>query len=147
MRNVQLIRAIGSEFIRRKYSSAVMLFVIAALISVVLIVWLVNISAWWLLLAVPVILGILIGIVIAVAMRILVNVASPTLTKEQKSGVRDFVDKLERVAENIQTPPFMILFRIVRDTIRPRDKTFIQAVAEESASLRPDFLSLQKLFK
>lgn len=80
-------------------------------------------------------------------MKVLIQIAIPAMTKVQKNGVKDFVDKLERVAENIQTPPFMILFRIVRDTIRPRDKTFIQSVAEETASLSPDFLALQKLFK
>lgn len=146
MYKVSLIRAIGSEFLRRKYRAVLVVFVIAALIALGLVAWLVSISAWWWLLAVPVIIGVLIGIVIAAVMKVLIRIAIPTMTKVQKNGVKDFVDKLERVAENIQTPPFMILFRIVRDTIRPRDKTFIQSVAEDSSSLRSDFLALQKLF-
>lgn len=146
MQNLKLIRAIGSEFIARKYKSLLITFVIVSFIVLGLAVWLVNNSAWWWLLAVPLIIVILIGIGLLLTLRVAIKVLTPQLNKEQSKPLNDFVDKLERVAENIQTPPFVILLRVARDTVRPHKRSFIQSVAEDSTTLRTDFIKLQKYF-
>jgi hypothetical protein len=70
----------------------------------------------------------------------------PSMTKVQKAGVRDYVDKLERVADNLGTPVFIIVFRVVRDIVWTRQPTYIQTVAADSTTLHKDLATLQKLF-
>lgn len=147
MRNASLIRAIGSEFIRRKYRSFVLLATLAGVVVGGLMIWLVSINAWWWLLAAPVFMLLFMGAVIAFVIRILLKIATPKLTKEQSGGVQSFVDKLERVADTVQTPPFVILFRIVRDVMWPREGTFIQSFAQDSTTLEKDFAELQRQFR
>lgn len=144
--NITLIRAIGSEFIIRKYRSLVLVLAIVAVAVLALMIWLITLSAWWWLLAAPVISLVIIGVLVALLVRVIIRAASPVLTKQQTKDVKDFVDKLERVADNLQTPAFIILFRVVRDTVRPRDKTFIQSMAEDSTTLHTDFATLQRKF-
>lgn len=70
------------------------------------------------------------------------KVMRPELTKSQASAIKDFVDKLERVADSLQAPVPLIIFRMIRDIVSPRPKSYVQTVAEDSSTLRKDFLDL-----
>lgn len=144
--NIQLIRAIGSEFVLRKYRSfVVVLFIfIAVLLSGA--IYLTTLSAWWWLLAVPVIGGGILLVIIAVLAGLVVKLLRPNITKMQRSSVADFVDKLERVADGLQTPPFIVLFRVVKDVVRPGKTPFLQSMAQDSTSLKSDYITLQRSF-
>lgn len=144
---INLIRAIGSEFAGRKLKLILLIFGILALIALIGAIWLTTLSAWWWLLAVPVIIVVVLGILAGLVASLLVTMLRPSLTKPQKAGVKKFVDKLERVAETIQTPMFILVFRVVRDSVRPGGTTFIQSTAEDSTTLHKDFLELQRDFK
>lgn len=143
---VNLIRAIGSEFVGRKLRAVVLPVAIMAAIALAAVIWLTTISAWWWLLAAVVISAdilLLIGYTVAA---FAVKLLRPELTKVQKTGVNDFADKLERVAENIGTPIFIVVFRVARDLIWPRQPSYIQTVAADSTTLHKDLAKLQKLF-
>ena len=71
---------------------------------------------------------------------------APPLSKKQKRDVAQYVDKLERVAETIQTPQLAIIFYVVRDTIRPTKQSFIETISTDSKALAPDFIKLRKDF-
>lgn len=143
---INLIRAIGSEFAGRKLRLILLIFGIITLIALLAMGWLITLSIWWWLLAVPVMVMTLLGLMVGIMASILVKLLRPVLTKSQAAGVKKFVDKLERVAENIQTPMFMIVFRVMRDIIRPGKKTFIQTVTHDSTTLHKDFIKLQRDF-
>lgn len=143
---IKLIRAIGSEFVGRKLKSTALPIGIVAAIVLVGAIWLTTISAWWWLLAAVVITAVILLALIYLVAAFVVKLMRPDLSKVQKTGVRDFVDKFERVTENVQTPIFIIVFRIARDIIRPRQPSYIQTVASDSTSLHKDLAELQKMF-
>lgn len=147
MPQANLVRAIGSEFISRKFRSTVFVLGIFAFVIIAAVIWLTTLSGWWWLLAVPIIMFMLLGLFTALMVRAMLKKLRPELTKPQANEVNSFVDKLERVADNLQTPMFIIVFRVIRDIMRPRGSTFIRTVTEDSTTLRKDLLQLQKNFK
>ncbi|MET1033412.1 MAG: hypothetical protein ABWX94_02845 [Candidatus Saccharimonadales bacterium] len=143
---LQLIRAISGEFIARKFMSIVLLFAVVGILVLGGAIWLTTISARWWLLAIPVIGFVLLGIVTCVAARVIIGFVRPKLTKLQSTNVARFVDKLERIAENLQTPMFIVVYRVIRDVIRPHDPSFVQTMIGDSTSLRKDLADLQRDF-
>lgn len=143
---VKLIRAVGSEFVGRKLRSTALTVGILAGIALVVSLWLTTLSAWWWLLATVVIAAVILLVLTYLLAAFLVKRLRPDLTNTQKTGVRDFVDKLERVADSLGTPMFMIVFRVLRDTIRSRQPTYIQTVAADGTTLHTDLAQLSKLF-
>ena len=144
--NIQLIRAIGSEFVLRKYRSLIAVLFILIVLLVGGAIYLTTLSAWWWLLAVPVIGGSILLVIIAILAGFVVMLLRPSITKMQRSSVADFVDKLERVADGLQTPPFIVLFRVVKDVVRPGKTPFLQSMAQDSTSLKSDYITLQRSF-
>jgi len=144
--NIRVIRAVGSEFARRKLRPFIVVYLLAASLSVLGGVWLTTVNSWWWLLAAPVIALAVAGLGVLLGIRWLIKRIAPKLTKAQKSGVNQFVDKLERVAENLQTPMFLVVFRVVRDVLWPRKEAFIKTVANDSTSLHKDLSGLIQMF-
>lgn len=144
--HVNPIRAIGGEFLRRKWKGILMLFTLVSAAFVIGCLWLISMSVWWWLLAFPVFSAIIIGILTLLIARFIIGMITPQLTQPQHTAVTDFVDKLERVAERAQTPPFWIAFKVIRDVIRPRDTTFIQEMTQDSTTLHTDYKELLKQF-
>jgi hypothetical protein len=105
-----------------------------------------TVSQWWWLLAIPVILLGLMGIVIWLIIRFIAGQLSPRLNAEQKAATIKFVTKIHYVTETVRTPYPLILFRIATDIITRTDAGLIQEVTEQSTTLRPDFDALRKLF-
>ena len=146
--DIILIRSIASEFFKRKYKSLLLVFIIVTALSVGLLIWLIGMSLWWLLAAIPVFLWTVLGTLLLIIGRIVISLIKPQVSKQQTSAVSEFVDKFERITENIQTPPFIILFRVIRDAVWPRNRTtFIESMAKDSTTLHKDFIELQRKFK
>lgn len=143
---IQLSRAIGCEFLARKIKSIGIVLGIVIFIALAIAIWLTTVSAWWWLLAAPVIIFSVFCIIAFGIARFMLGVLKPAMTDTQDKAVKDFVDKFERVAEHLQTPMFIIVFRIIRDILRPREKTFIQSATQDSTTLHKDLLELQKKF-
>lgn len=139
-----VIRAVGAEFARR----TVMPLIIGGAIVIIALLalggWLTTQNAWWWILEVLFIISALLFTVAVLVVRILLRAVAPTLTKEQKKSVGHFVDKLERVAENVQTPQPVIVFYVVRDAIWPRRDGFVESISKDSRALAPDFARLRR---
>lgn len=142
-----LIRAIGSEFLARKVRSLALIVVIASVLLLSLAIWLTTVNVWWWLLAAPVIGTVIAGAFGLGVALLAIRLLRPPLTAPQRDGVREFVDKLERITEHVQTPMFLIVFRVIRDSLWPRGKTFLESAAEDSTSLHTDIAKLERLFK
>lgn len=119
---------------------------IAALACLALGAWLIAQSAWWWILEAAFIVGTTIFLLLAAVATFAIRRFAPQQTPEQRKAVRAYADKLQRVAENLGISKFMLLFRIVRDIIWPREQTFIKMIANDSSSLHTDFIALQRLF-
>lgn len=144
---VTTVRAIGSEYAARTVRALVPTFGIGAVVVTGILVWLLHFSLWWLVLAVPVLVAIAAGIGLLLAATFVVRLATPRLSPSQQTATKDFVDKLQRVTESVGTPVFLVMFRVVRDVVRPRETGFISQLAHDSTSLHTDFLRLQELFR
>ncbi len=145
--HVLLVRATACEFLIRKIKPLVLIFALIAVAILGLVLWLTTMNAWWWVLAVPFVGIVVVGVFIILALRFVFGKINPQLTKEQKNGVSGFVDKMERVTGTVQTPVFIIAFNLIRDIIRPRKKTYLQELTEDSTTLTRDFIELQAMFK
>ena len=141
------VRAVGAEFVRRTIKPLLVIGAVAAVVLLALGGWLASQNAWWWLIEAVFILGSLLYIGLLVLVRVVLQVVDPVRTNEQKQAVNDFVDKMQRVSENVQTPQFVIIYRVVRDTVRPRQHGFIETLSRDSKALAPDFVKLQRLFE
>lgn len=145
--SITAIRAITAEF-ARQFVQPILWVVLGIIVCLMIIVVLlaVNLSAWWWLLAIPVvILGFAVAIVWLLVRLILAGL-SPRLNTTQKAATKQFVSKLQFASETIQTPYPVMIFYVIRDIIFRRDKGFLSEVTEQSRTLKPDFDALKKLF-
>jgi hypothetical protein len=141
-----VVRAIGAEFARRLLGPLTLTGAIAAVLLLAIGGWLTTINVWWWFLEAAFIIFTVVFVVLWVVSRLLLRLADPPQSGDQRQLVRSFVDKLERVSENLKTPQPVIIYRVIRDTIRPRKDNFIETVSRDSKSLAPDFLGLIKRF-
>jgi hypothetical protein len=143
---IAVVRAIGVEFGRRKLRPLLIIGLVVAVVLLAFGGWLTTVNVWWWLLETAFIIYALLLLVVVIAVQFALRLAEPHQNGDQRQAVRHFVDKLERVAENLQTPQPVIIFRVIRDTLRPRKDNFIETVSRDSKSLAPDFAKLLKHF-
>ena len=140
-------RAVSSEFASRILKPLQLGGVIGCIVLLSVGGYLISISAWWWLLQISIIIfSLLIAFAIVIS-RFVLRALTPTLTKVQKKGTRQFVDKMQRVSDSIGTPKLIILFRIVRDSLQKRENGFIQTISNDTSSLSGDFVKLRRLFE
>ena len=143
---IRLVRAVGGAFVRRILRT---ILIIVALCAVVLHgagIVLTTINAWWWLLEGVCIVVTLVVVVLATLVFVALHFLEPKQTSDQKLMVRNYVDKLERVAENVKTPLPMIGLQVARDVVWPRPDGFIETIAKDSQTLAPDFIALKQSF-
>lgn len=140
--HITLIRAIGSEFITRKFKPVLILTGGVTLLALVVAIYMTTLNAWWWVLTIPVIAVVFIELLVWAVIRVAVNRLRPKLSSLQSRDISGFVDKLERVTENTQMPMPFIVFQILQDVLFKRDKTFIQKIAQDSTTLHKDYIRL-----
>lgn len=139
------VRAIGAEFARKLWLNTLVTAVIIGTASLALLLWLVSLSSWWWLLAIPVSIFISVAMVVLVVFRLLVSHVRPAQTVEQKHQVSEFIKKIEAVQAFTGTPRFIILFRTVRSIAAPSSESYLQSVFE-TKNLKKDFSAIVKNF-
>lgn len=144
---INAIRAVGAAFARRALLPFIIIGGLLLLLLHIMGGWLITQSAWWWLLEALFIITTLVFIALIVIVHILLRAVAPALSKTQKHHVNDFVDKLERVAEHVQTPQIVIIYYVVRDTLNPRQGSFIESISQDSKTLAPDFARLRREFE
>ena len=145
--SLRAIRSVGVEFANRLHAMITIFASITAAVLVTLSLWLTTISSWWWLLCAPIIVISFIAAVLLVILKLIIHSLTPIRTYTQNKQTRAFVDKLERLSETAQTPKIILLFRIVRDIIKPRERGFIASISGDTTSLKNDFISLSKSFE
>ncbi|UTX51352.1 hypothetical protein KI440_00050 [Candidatus Saccharibacteria bacterium TM7i] len=139
------VRAIGVVFGKKIWWTVVLIAAALAVVLIALCVWLTSLSGWWWILAVIVGMAISIAFVILAVFRALLAYINPTQTQEQKTAVKDFVEKLQFVQELTQTPKFIILFRVIRSVAAPSSEKYLENIFE-SRKLKADFERVVGLF-
>jgi len=144
---VLAIRAIATEFAQRVYT---IVLIVAAAIIIVLIavsIWLVSMSAWWWVLVIVFIAWILLGAILLTIAGVIITMTRPLQTKDQKKLVKTFVDKLQSVSEVLQTPRFMLLFRLVKTSLNPQRYNIIKNLTEHTVGLQRDLDEIIRSFR
>lgn len=137
------IRAIGAEYARRILLPMITIGILAAAALLAIGGWLTTQSAWWWILEAIIIIGTIICALLTMMLLGILQAVAPALTKNDKKAVRQYVNKLERVSEGIGTPQMIIVYRVVRDTIRPTQHGFIETISHDSKTLASDFANLR----
>jgi hypothetical protein len=145
--NIAAIRAITAEFARQFVQPFLWigLGVISCLVILTILLAL-NLSPWWWLLAIPVVILGIAATIIWLVVRLILTGLSPRLNSTQKTATKQFVAKIQFAKDTIQTPYPVMIFYVIRDIIFRRDKGFLSEVSEHSRTLKPDFEALKKLF-
>ncbi len=144
---ITVIRCIGAEFARRLYYPVTIISTVVCGLLVTGVILLATLSQWWLLLLIPVVILICVIFGVLFITWLIIRTVRPVQTKIQRLAVKAFVDKLQRVSDAVQTPKFILLYRIVRDIAAPRKDGFIGSMADDTVSLKRDFRELQQLFQ
>lgn len=144
---ILVIRAIGSEFAKRTFYSTVLIVAVVSVILVGLGIWLITLSNWWWLFMFAVTSLVFFGIIAFTIVFLVIRSVGPAQSSVQKRAVKQFVDKLQHLAETAGTPKFILLFRIIKDVSAPSKQGFIGSLATTSGSLKSDFTALVALFK
>jgi len=136
------IRAVGAEFAQRIFLPVVAIAAGVLLVLHALLVWLVTLSEWWWLLFGPVIFITVLFIFAAVMTGFIIRFLKPTQTKSQREHVRSFVDSLQFASETVQTPKFILLFRLLVDVLSPSKKGIVSELSHNASSLQKGFTAI-----
>lgn len=145
--SVRAIRAIGSELAWRLVKPMIIAGVLLAVALITLGGWLTTQHVlWWILEAVFIAYAVLF-VLMVVIVRLLFRLFTPDTNKTQRKAVKQFVDKLQRVADTVGISRFILLFRLAKQIIMPSQQNFIKQIAEDSTTLHTDLLAVIKSFE
>lgn len=142
---VLALRAIGTQFALRLYLPAALFSGIIAALLILGTLWLTTLSEWWWLLFIPLVVIISVAAAIMIIVLLLIRYVRPSQTKTQEQAVRQFVDKIQGIADVIGTPKILILFRVVRSISAPSKDHYLSDLVA-NRELGRDFRELQRLF-
>lgn len=143
---IQATRSVAAEFANRLFLPVLLIGGIGSVVFLAGSIYLVTLSAWW------VILLVLVSIIVVFLAGVLtiswffIRMVSPDQNKTQKKMTKEFVDKLQRVAEVAATPKFVLFFQVMRDVVNPRQDGFIITASSDASSLKSDFSNLRDSF-
>lgn len=146
---VLAIRAITALYVKRLLLPILLIGIGVYVVIIGLVAWIAAISSgWWWLLAILPTVFIVVGLIIWSIARLIVMRVAPPMNKRQTAATKQFIKRIDRVAEHVGTPKFVIIYRVVKDIIvRPTSsKTYIGEIANEPGEMRREFESLRGLF-
>ena len=141
------VRAVSTEFAQRLYAPVVWIAGGIAFVLIAVLSWAVTVSAWWWLLLGPVVVATLIAATAAIIAGLVIKLVRPKQTKVQRSKVKSFVDNLQQSSETIRTPKFILLFRLVKDSVFPSEKNLVRELSSNASSLKADLQEIIDSFR
>ena len=141
------VRALSVEFARRLYFPVFIVGAVILGLTIILSVWLTTMSAWWWILFTLAVIASVVFVIISLITRVIINVVRPAQTVPQKKSVKEFVDKLQEVADTVQTPKVFLLVRLVMDTVRPTERGLVQTMSSHVGTTKKDFEAIRKSFE
>lgn len=136
---IRAIRAVAAGFALRILKPVAIIGIGVLITLIGLSIWLVTINDWWwILLAFLLFITAFFSIALVIA-ALLLRALNPPQTKAQRTQVQRFVDTLQKTAETVQTPKFILLFRLIVDVISPSKKGIVSELSHDASSLQKDF--------
>lgn len=146
---VSAVRAVTAEYAKQILRP--LLFIGSGVYAVVmaLVIWIaVAVNPWWMLLGTLPTILFCVALAIWIGVRTAASRLSPDMNKAQKAATKKVVARVSTVAEQIGTPRFLLIFRIVKDVVFPpkSNRSFIGELADTPSGLKKDFDALRALF-
>lgn len=146
---VSAVRAVTAEYAKQILRP--LLFIGIGIYAVImgLVVWIaVAVNPWWMLLGTLPTTLFCVALAIWIGVRVTASRLSPAMNKAQKVATKKVVARVNTVAEQIGTPRFLLIFRIVKDVVFPPSsrQALISELAETPGQLHKEFEELRKLF-
>jgi len=141
------VRALSVEFARRLYFPVFIVGAVILGLTIIFSVWLTAMSAWWWILFTLAVIASVVFVIISLITSVIINVVRPAQTVSQKKSVKEFVDKLQEVADTVQTPKVFLLVRLVMDTVRPTERGLVQTMSSHVGTTKKDFEAIRKSFE
>jgi len=142
---VLALRAIGAAFVMRLYFPLVIGAVSIIVILVSGALWLTTVDEWWWLLFIPITSLLIVLFAVGFVILMVVRLVRPAQTKAQQQAVKQFIDKLQGVAEIVGTPKVIIFFRVVRSIAAPSKDSFLTDLVK-NGELGKEFRAIQASF-
>lgn len=143
------VRAVTAQFARNVLRPILFIGVVVYVVIMAIVIWItVTVNGWWILLGfIPTILF-CVGLAIWIGVWLTARRLSPHMNREQKKATKEVVEQVSRVAEQIGTPRFILVFRVIKDVLFPpkSKQTLIGELAEAPGQLHRSFENLRKLF-
>lgn len=146
---VSAIRAITSLYAIQLLRPLLWIGIAIYAVVIVIVAWIaLETSAWWWLLGVMPTVLFSVALALWIAVRIGAGRLAPKMDKKQKNAAKKVVDQVGRVAEQIGTPKFVLIFQVVKDVLFPprSGQTLIGELTSIPGQLHRDFEALRKLF-
>lgn len=141
------VRAIATEFANRIYLPVVVIAGSILFVLLILFIWLVTLSGWWWFGLVPVIFVSIIFTILATITGFLIYLLKPSQSKTQKRKVKSFVDGIQKSAEAVQTPKFLLLIRLIKDVVMPGSRSYVRELASTATDMKADLQDIIDSFK
>jgi hypothetical protein len=146
---VKAVRAVTSHYAKDLLRPILVIGIAVYAIIMALVIWItVAVNGWWILLGfIPTILF-CVGLAIWGGVWFAARRLSPDMNKTQKKATKEVVEQVSKVAEQLGTPRFILIFRIIKDVTFPSSskQTLIGELADTPGQLHRSFEALRKLF-
>lgn len=141
---VGLLRAVSSAFAQSLIRKIGLMILVIWLVLVVLVVLLtVQVSSWWAIMFVPLVVLGIIAVVIATALSFAAQQLAPRkLSGSERKEIKAFSDKVMGMAERVKTPLPILAAGAAKDIIFKRDSNVVRELINDSTSLKTDFQAL-----
>ena len=146
---VQAVRAVTSEYAKQLLRPILFIGVGVYALAMAIVIWIAYAaSPWWLLLAFLPTTLFCVGLAIWIGVRVTAGRLAPEMNKQQKNATKKVVKSLGSVAEQLGTPRFILIFRIIKDVVFPPSskQTLIGELATTPGQLHRSFEELRKMF-
>lgn len=140
------IRALTAEFVKRLALPLIIIgFSITGILIIISII-LTTMNGWWGILLGLSILALLIFTTLVIIVSLVISSVNPKQDASQKKAVKGFVDKLQEIADTIQTPKAFIVGRLVWDVVNKNNDGLLRTMSSNTLSTKKDFDAIRASF-
>jgi len=107
-----------------------------------------SVSSWWWLLMIVVIAYGVIGSIAWLVIHFTIDRLRPEQNPAQKKAVKEFIFRIEKIADTLQITRFGLILRVVRDVMAKNTQTnVLTEFANDSKELKHDFEKVVNVFR
>lgn len=147
--SISALRALSALFLYRALQPILVMSLIllgAAFVTMVLLA--LSFSNWWWLLLLLLLPLTFVFVVLCYMMwHALSKLLPRKLSTDERERLRDFNDKLFRIADRGRLPYFVLVFLVAKDVVRGKESQFLNNLIGDSQALTQEFGDIQGLFK